>query len=43
MYFKTLNVLAIGILALASSALAQQPESDSIPAYRLTRAMVPIS
>ncbi len=42
MYPKTLNAFAIGLLILASPALAQQPESDSIPAYRLTRAMVPM-
>lgn len=42
MYLKSLYPLAIGLLALASPALAQEPESDSIPAYRLTRAMVPM-
>lgn len=38
---RATTTLAIGLLTLAGPARAQQPATDSIPAYQVTRAMVP--
>jgi hypothetical protein len=39
---RTTTILAIALLTLAGPARTQQPQADSVPAYRPTRAMVPM-